>query len=133
MSQDKVELVQRALEAYQLRDASALREMSDEECENYTLTEGVTEGEPFRGHAGIEEWLRHEFDPWEEFQLEPTEIREIGERVLLRYRVRARGRGSTVELTADAGSVFEFRAGKIYRLRAYLDWQKALGVAEQSE
>jgi ketosteroid isomerase-like protein len=126
MSRQNVELVRAGFEAYQRRDAPALHAISHEDCEHYTLTEGVTEGEPFRGHAGIDEWLRHEFDPWDEFRLEVSEIREVGDRVVGRYRVTARGKGSTVELTADAGSVFEFRDGKIFRVRAYLDWNSAL-------
>ena len=77
MSQETVELVRRALAAYQQRDAQALREISHKDCENFTLTEGVTEGEPFRGHAGIDEWLEHEFDPWEEFRLQPRSERSM--------------------------------------------------------
>lgn len=126
MSQENVELVRRGLEAYQQRDARALHAISHEDCELFTLTEGVTEGEPFRGHAGIDEWLQRELDPWDEFRVEVIEIREVGDRVLARYQVTARGKGSTVELTADAGSVFEFRDGKIFRARAYLDWNGAL-------
>jgi ketosteroid isomerase-like protein len=126
MSQENVELVRLAVEAYQRRDAEALRAITHEEGEVFTLTEGETEGEPFRGHAGIDEWLEHELDPWEEFRVEPIEIRAVGDRVLMRSRVTARGKGSSVELNAETGSVFEFRAGKIVRMRAFLDWKRAL-------
>jgi ketosteroid isomerase-like protein len=126
MSEENVELVRRAVEAYQRRDGQALRTMTHRDCEVFTLTEGETEGEPFRGHAGIDEWLEHEFDPWDEFRVEPTEIRDVDDRVLMRSRVTARGKGSSVELNAEAGTVFEFRDGKIFRMRAYLDWHRAL-------
>jgi ketosteroid isomerase-like protein len=129
MSQENVELVRRALEAYQRRDARGLRALVHEDCEHYTLTEGVTEGEPYRGHAGIDEWLQRELDPWEEFRIAVIEIREVGDRVLARYGVTARGKGSTVEVTADAGSLFESRDGRIFRQRAYLDWNEAVEAA----
>jgi hypothetical protein len=76
MSQENVELVRLAVEAYQRRDGEALRAISHEEGEVFTLTEGETEGEPFRGHAGIDEWLEHELDPWETFRVGRAERRD---------------------------------------------------------
>ncbi len=81
MSQQNVELVRLAVEAYQRRDAEALGE-----------------------------WLEHELDPWEAFRVEPIEIRAVGDRVLMRSRVTARGKGSSVELNAETGSVFSSSA-----------------------
>jgi len=131
--QQNVELVRLAVEAYQRRDAEALRAITHEEGELFTLTEGEMEGEPFRGHAGIDEWLEHELDPWEEFRVEPLEINAVGDRVLMRSRVTARGKGRSVELDAETGTVFEFRDGKIVRMRAYLDWNRALEAVGLSE
>ena len=54
--------------------------------------------------------------------------------MLVRSRVTARGKGCSVELNAETGSVFEFRDGKILRMRAYLDPKRALdavGLPEQ--
>jgi len=99
--EENVELVRVAVAAYQRRDAQALRAITHEDAEVFTLTEGETEGEPFRGHAGIGEWLEDELDPWEEFRVEPLEISAVGERVLMRSRVTARGKGSSVELNAS--------------------------------
>jgi uncharacterized protein len=126
MSQESSALVQRALDAYRRRDVQGICDVSHEDCELFTLTEGVTEARPFRGHAGIADWLERELEPWEEFALEPTEMREVGDRVLVRAKVTARGKGSSVTLTADSGFVFDFREGKLFRLRSYLDWREAL-------
>jgi hypothetical protein len=81
---------------------------------------GVVEAQPFRGHAGIADWVAHE-------------IREVGERVLVRTMVRARGRGSSVELTADAGMVFECQDCRIMRFWSYLNWHEALEAVGLSE
>jgi hypothetical protein len=94
---------------------------------------GVVEAQPFRGHASIADWMAHELEPWEEWRLEPGEIREIGERVLVRTMVRARGRGSSVELTADAGMVFECQDCRIMRFWSYLNWHEALEAVGLSE
>ena len=98
------------------------------QCEVFTFTVGVVEAQPFRGHAGIAKWMAHELEPWEDWRVEPAEFREVGERVLVRALVTARGQGSTVELTADAGMVFEFREQRIMRVWSYLNWHEALAA-----
>jgi hypothetical protein len=60
-------------------------------------------------------------------------FREVGERLLVRALVTARGQGSSVELTADAGIVFEFREQWIMRMSSYLnrhDAIEAVGLRE---
>ena len=121
-----MELARRALEAYQRRDADALHAVSHEHCELFTLTEGAAEGEAFRGHAGIDQWLAQELDPWDEFRVEPSEIHDLGDQVLVRYQVTARGKGSSARLTADSGSVFDFFDATILLVRSYLDWNEAV-------
>ena len=74
--------------------------------EVFTFTVGVVEAQPFRGHAGIADWMAHELEPWAEWHVEPAEVRDVGDRVLVRATVTARGKGSSVELDADAGMVF---------------------------
>jgi hypothetical protein len=69
-----------------------------------------------------------ELEPWEESRVEPTELRAVGDRVLARTMVTARGKGSSVELTADAGMVFEFRERRIVRFWSYLNWGEALAA-----
>lgn len=133
MSHENVEVVRLGLDAYRRRDVEAMCELSHEDVELYTLTEGVAEAEPFRGHHGIAQWIDEELQPWDEFRLEPTEIREVGDRVLVRARVTARGRGSSIELSADSGLLFDLRQGKLARARSYLNWSdalKAVGLRE---
>jgi len=65
--------------------------------------------------------------------VEPADLREVGQRVLVRTMVTARGKGSNVKLDADAGMVFEFRERKIIRVKSYLNWHEALEAAGLSE
>ena len=102
----------------------ALCELSCDDAELYTLTEGVTEIEPFRGHAGIARWIDTELEPWDDFRIQPSEIREVGDRVLVRAKVSARGHGSKIELEADCGLVFDFREERIAWLRSFLHWRR---------
>jgi ketosteroid isomerase-like protein len=133
MSQENVDLVRRGFDAYQRRDVQAMCDVAHARCELFTFTVGVVEAQPFRGHAGIADWMAHELEPWEEWRLEVGEVRPVGERVLARTMVTARGLGSSVELTADSGVVFEFQDGRIMRLWSYLNWNDALDAVGLSE
>jgi ketosteroid isomerase-like protein len=126
MSQEHLDLVRHGLDAYKRRDVQGMCNVAHAQCEAFTFTVGVVEAQPFQGHAGIAEWMAHELEPWEEWRVEPSEVREVGERVLVRTMVTARGKGSEVELTADAGIVFEFRERRIMRFWSYLNWHDAL-------
>jgi ketosteroid isomerase-like protein len=133
MSEENLDLVRRGLDAYQRRDVQGMCDVAHAQCELFTFTVGVVEAQPFVGHAGIANWMSQELEPWEEWRLEPGEIREVGERVLVRTTVTARGQGSSVKLTADAGVVFEFQDGRIMRLWSYLNWNDALEAVGLSE
>ena len=126
LSRENVELVRRGFDAYQRRDVQGMCDVAHARCEVFTFTVGVVEAEPFRGHAGIADWMAHELEPWEEWRVEPGEVHEVCERVLVRANVTARGQGSNVELTADSGMVFEFRERRIMRVWSYLNWDDAL-------
>jgi uncharacterized protein len=96
------------------------------------LVEAV-EGEAFHGHDGFREFLTDWGSTWESWNLEPEEMREIGNQVLVLTRVRARGRGSGVEFDQSLGHLFEFRGDLICRGETFLDRDKALAVAESRE
>ena len=61
------------------------------------------------------------------------EFRDLGDRVLLLGRTEGRGRGSGVQVDSPIGVVFDFRDGKMSRVRAYLDHGEALRAAGLSE
>jgi ketosteroid isomerase-like protein len=133
MSQENLDLVRRGLDAYQRRDEHGMCDVAHAECEVFTFTVGGVEAQPFRGHAGIADWMAHELEPWAEWRLDPGEVREVGDRVLVRTMVTARGKGSTLELAADAGVVFGFGEGRITRVWSYLNWHDALEAVGLSE
>jgi ketosteroid isomerase-like protein len=133
MSQENVDLVRRGFDAYQRRDVQGMCDVAHSDCEVFTFTVGVVEAQPFRGHAGIADWMAQELEPWAAWRVEPGELREVGERVLVRAAVTARGKGSAVELNSDAGMVFEFRDKKIAQVSSYLNWQEALEAVGLSE
>ena len=134
MSQENVEIVRRAYEAYNRRQIERVQALSHEECVVYTVIEGQAEPRPFRGHDGIRDWIENENAVWESVKIDDLDLRDLGEDRVFTYGVASlRGRGSGVKLSAPVWSVLELREGTIYRLRSFPDRAEALEAAGLSE
>ena len=77
---------------------------------------GAFQGEPFKGYEGVSEWLGGLDEAFERWDVELLELEERGDLVVLIGHVRAKGRGSGVELELPTGWVIRFREGKIVRV-----------------
>ncbi len=128
MSKENVEIVRRAIEAFSAGDADAFAALTTPELE-WTAGLGAVEGEVFRGHEGVETYFGRLSSAWDEFRLLPDELHDLGDVVLVLGRLVGRGRGGGVPVDSPVGAVWDLRGGKIWRLRAYLDHDKAREAA----
>ena len=132
MSQPYVEIVKRALEAFNSGDAEAFAGFTTDDFEWRTGL-GAVEGEVFRGRGGVETYFARLSNAWEQFRFLADEFRAGGDVVLVLGRLEGRGRGGGVPVDSPVGAVWELRDAKIWRLRAYLDQAEATRVAELTE
>jgi ketosteroid isomerase-like protein len=134
MSQENVEAVRRATEAINRRDVDAMLEVLDPEVEYYAALPALGgSAAVYHGHAGVRELFRDLFDVLDEFHVEYSEIRDLGDRIVAIGRLRTRGKGSGVETESPFGTVSDGKDGKAIRVRAYLDPNEALEAAGLSE
>jgi uncharacterized protein len=135
MSQENVEVFQRAVEAYNRGDVDAFLEAFDPGLEWHPLIQVMFGGESrvYRGHEGIREFMREVDEALAEVQIQSVEIRDLGERLVVTARLRARGRASGAETASPIGWVAEFKDGRVTRMRDYLDPKEALEAAGLSE
>ncbi len=131
MPQENVEVLKRAFDAINRRDAEGLLAELDPEVEWHSAILMAMGGKQtvYRGHEGVREWLRDLYETLSEFQAEYPEIRDLGDRAVAIGRVRARGAGSEAEIESPHGTVVDFRAGKGIRIRTYMDPKEALEAA----
>src|SRR3954454_18993930 len=80
----------------------------------------------YAGASGIREWFRDVAQTWEWFRFEATDLRDLGDRVLVLADVRARGRGSGVEVHDQWGWIVEVREGRAASLRGFHDQRQAV-------
>src|SRR5215207_5321850 len=115
MSEENVELVRRAVEAFNRREL--VFEDFDPEIE-WVEDPRYPGAETFQGRSGVERSVQKWWDAWGEITIRLEEVIDFGDRVVIAGHTEARGHGSDVRVTAEVGGVYEFRDGKIVRVHA---------------
>jgi ketosteroid isomerase-like protein len=132
MSQENVEVVRAAFDAWNRGDHDTWLAAHDEEAEFYPLRAQL-EGRSYNGHDGLRRFIVEMAEEWEEVRFELDEVRDVGERVVGFGRIRARGRASGVELDLPLGGVGVVRNNRIVYVRFFSDPAEALEAAGLSE
>ena len=83
--------------------------------------EGFPSGGTYRGRDGHAKAMREWLSPWESFELVAEAFYETGDRIVVPFRVRARGKGSGISVERRWGHVWTMRAGRAVRFEVTLD------------
>ena len=126
----------RALEAFARRDLGAYDDLFTSDFRWFPAGPLALQGEDYagyRGREGLETFGRDSRVMWEEIRTVEPAFRDVGNCVLMLGRLQVRVRTSGVTLDSPSGIIFDFRDGKISRMRAYLDHGEALRAAGLTE
>ena len=128
MSQANGEAFKRAIEAYNRRDVEALLRELDTEIEWRPVLPVVLGGDEtvYRGHDGVRQLLRDLDEVLAERQIDFSEIRDVGNRIVATGSLRIRGKSSGALNESPFGCVAEFRNSKAIHIQTYLDPDHAL-------
>ena len=124
-----MEIIRRALEAWQRDDFDSWLATIDSAVEWHTAIERLVEGiESFyRGHEGMRRLWHSYRAELEDSELDAQELRDVGDdRVVLLGRIRWRGPASGIATEWPVGLVVTVRGGKIANSIDYLSHQEAL-------
>ena len=132
MSEENVEIVRRAIEAYRREGLDGVLRYYDPEIE-WTSTGDYIERATYRGHEGLRRYLGSMEGEFDDLRVEPVELIDAGERVISSVRFTGRGKASGAPVEMTLISVGSLRAGLIYRVRNYPDMASALEAAGRSE
>ncbi len=127
VSNENVEIVRALAERWNTGDRTVAREYLDPAVELESPFSSVV-GEPYRGYAGVEQWMHDLDEQFSVWQINLVDVREVGDnRVIAIGSAHARGRASGMEVDAPAALVAHFgRNGRIMRGRIYPDVNEAL-------
>jgi ketosteroid isomerase-like protein len=119
MSESNLEIVRSGLDAWNRQDYEAAIGFLHADVELVPMR-AVFEGMVYRGADGFREFLDDMSEDWEDFRLEPDELREIDDaRVLVLGRIQGRGKASGMEFEAPAAWVCELQDGKVTKVQFY--------------
>jgi ketosteroid isomerase-like protein len=136
MSQENLEIVRRAYQAWNSDDLDAFLSLVHPDAEwrgPGDLFLGIDS--LYRGHAGVREWWNATKEPWDYFKSHIERTLEEGDNVVTVVRFEAVGRGSGVKVELPfLTNVIGLRGGLIVKFNAYYSLEQALetlGLSEQ--
>ena len=135
MSQENVELVRRAIEAFNRRDLRALAEFMHDDFEFVSVLTAVdAEGATYRGSEAWTTYFADMDQTWKDWHAEDPQIFDAGDdQVACLFRLVGTGRYSDAAVERAAGLAYYVRDGKLWRMRSYMDPAdalKAVGLRE---
>ncbi len=133
MSEENVEVIRAALDAWNRRDFDALTSLVQEDVELH-LIGGFADliGTEFKGREAV-------FRFWREFignvggQFELETAHDAGDRVVTVATIRGAGETSGAPVKIRFGQVWSFRDAKVSRMDSYYEASEALEAAGLSE
>jgi ketosteroid isomerase-like protein len=129
MRPEILDLIRSGIAALNRGDLDGMLRPLDPEVELEPLR-AVLEGNVYRGHAGLREWLDDMDEDWKDFAIEVIDLRELSDdHVLVEARIRARARASGVEVDALGAWLCDVRDEKVTRVRFYSDAKSAVEAA----
>jgi ketosteroid isomerase-like protein len=133
MSEENVELVRRAIDAFNRRDLDALLALADPDIEYFPRILELEGGGPFRGHDGVRSWWESWLGTFPDISTEIEEVQDLGNVTVARTRLRGHGIASGAILEQTAWQVAEWRQRKCVRYRTFASEAEALEAAGLEE
>ena len=133
MSQENVEVVRQNMEAFNARDWERTIEHWDSDGEWKPAMAAAVERKAYRGHAEIRAYHDDLLESFAEVRAEDPQFRDLGDRVLVLYRLIVRGRDSDIAINQPGAALYELRDGRIIKAASYLSQEQALEAAGLTE
>jgi ketosteroid isomerase-like protein len=125
------EQLERLRDAYNQRDPDAWVEVWNRDAEWHPFLTAREEGDPgYHGENGMRAWFEDVSEMFEESQVDLEQIHEIGDRLLVLGRMRARRRGSADLVESEVGWVVEPKGEGFQRGWAYTSHEEAERAAK---
>ena len=118
MSQENVETIRQAFEAYNSGDPSVFLDLYDPEIILCVSPAASTEPGTFVGAERVEQWFQNFFSAFgRTFHIEVLELVEAGDSVVSIHRQTGRGHRSGIEVASPpVTAILTFRGAKVIRI-----------------
>jgi ketosteroid isomerase-like protein len=128
VSQENVQIARDLVAAWNLRDVDRLLAAAAPDVEWTPAGPAAIESAVYRGPREVARGFESTWEGWDEFRLEESEIRDLGQSALWLGRATMRGAASHVRLDQEWAVLIEFADRAVTALRAFPSWQDALAA-----
>jgi uncharacterized protein len=125
VSEQNVEIVRRAFEAFNQRGLEGLLEFADPRIE-WSTTGIFLEAGTYRGHEGIRRYLGAMMEEFDDVRTESVEFIDGGDVVVVPSRFSGRGKRSGAPVDLEITFVYTVEDGQLVRVRNFQDKADAL-------
>jgi uncharacterized protein len=128
MSQENVEIVRTAYNAFARGDMPTVLEQLDPTVVSYTAAP-LPDPEEHRGHEGFLQWVQNWTGAFDQFSMDAEQYTEVGENVVVRARQRATGASSGTPVEQTFWLLHILRNGRISGIGIHATENQALEAA----
>ena len=131
MPSRNLEIVQRGFEAFNREGIEGIIPLIHPEFEATTPPDLASEPDTYRGPDGVRRWFQSFDEVMDQIRWDARGFRQVGDRVVVEFTLRARGKTTGLDFGQDAVMVWELRDGKAVRLDLYPTLDQALAAAAE--
>jgi ketosteroid isomerase-like protein len=128
-----LEIVQRGFEAFNREGIEGIIPLIHPDFEATTPPDLASEPDTYRGPDGVRRWFESFDEVMDQIRWDSRGFRQVGDRVVVEFTLRARGKTTGLDFGQDAVMVWELRDGKAIRLVLYPTLDQALAAAAAAE
>jgi ketosteroid isomerase-like protein len=129
MPSENVEIVERGFAAFNERGIDGIIPLIQPDFEATTPPALASEPDTYRGPEGIRRWFDSFLEVMDEIRWEPRRFQDAGDKVVVEFTLRARGKTTGLDFGQEAVMVWELRDGKASRLDLFQTLDEALAAA----
>ena len=133
MSGETVEVIRRAVDAWNRRDPNLWRTYATADIEWTPAGPAAVEGTVYRGYDEVVAGLESVWETWDEVFFEEAEVRDLDEAALWLGRLKLRGATSHIALDQEFAIRFVLRGDKLASIHAFLSRRDALEAVGLSD
>jgi ketosteroid isomerase-like protein len=126
MAATNVELVRRRFEAMSEEGVEGMLPFVHPDFEVTTPASLAAEPDTYRGREGVRRWFDSFYEAVDEIRFEAHEYRAVGEKVVVPFTMRVRGRTTGIEAEQTAVQVWQLREGKVFRMEIFATVDEAM-------
>jgi ketosteroid isomerase-like protein len=132
VSRENLEIVERGIEAFNDRGVAGIIPYIHPEFEATTPPNLASEPDTYRGHDGVRRWFDSFYEVMDQIRWDAHSFQQVGDRVVVEFTLRARGKTTGLDFGQEAVMVWSFRDGKGIRIELFETLDEALAAAEEA-